>query len=79
MPFMKPLFQNLKSIQLELESLDRDLIDVDGKQLKPSQCYHFEVDPLHLLFNTNCPSRLREKINAIVTRYIPEYEAGLQR
>jgi len=53
----------------ELEALDQDLIDVGGKSLKPSQCYHVGVDPTHVLFNSNCPESLKEKINAIMTRY----------
>jgi len=53
----------------ELEALDKETIEVDGKQLKPSQCYHIGVDPTHILFNTNCPSGLRDKINEILERY----------
>ena len=53
----------------ELESLDREPVTVDGKQLKPSQCYHVGLDPTHVLFNANCPDTLREKVNSILKRY----------
>ena len=60
----------------ELKALDSELVPVDGSLLKPSQCYHFETDPVHLLFNTNCPDDLRQKINAIVQKHIPENESS---
>jgi hypothetical protein len=69
---------HLQAIQQELASLDNDLIEINGQQLRASQCYHFETDPLHLLFNTNCPAQLREKLNGIVAKYIPGYESSLQ-
>lgn len=53
----------------ELAALDHELVEIDGKQLKPSQCYHVEVDPVHILFNENCPPSVKEKVNAILTRY----------
>jgi hypothetical protein len=58
-------------VKAELNELDRELVDVDGKQLKPSQCYHFDVSPLHVLFNTNCPDSLKQKVQAILSKYIP--------
>lgn len=53
----------------ELEALDNELVEVDGKKLKPSQCYHLELDPMHILFNSNCPESLKEKINSILKRF----------
>jgi hypothetical protein len=58
-----------EQFQEELEALDRETIEVDGKQLKPSQCYHIGIDPTHILFNTNCPATLKDRINAILERY----------
>jgi hypothetical protein len=58
-----------EQFQQELEALDKDTIEVDGKQLKPSQCYHIGIDPTHILFNTNCPATLKDRINAILERY----------
>ena len=69
---------HLQAIQQELASLDNNLIEINRQQLKVSQCYHFETDPLHLLFNTNCPGQLRQKLNGIVAKYIPGYEGSLQ-
>ena len=53
----------------ELEALDEQPVLVDGKTLRPSQCYHLGVDPTHILFNTNCPETLREKLNGILAKY----------
>jgi len=58
-------------VKAELSELDRDPVEVDGMQLKPSQCYHFDVSPLHVLFNTNCPDSLKQKVQAILSKYIP--------
>jgi hypothetical protein len=56
-------------VQAELNELDRAIIDVDGMKLKPSQCYRFSLDPVHILFNTNCPDALKEKIRMILSKY----------
>jgi hypothetical protein len=53
----------------ELAELDRETIIVDGKTLKPSQCYHVGTDPTHVLFNTNCPDELREKVSRVLAKY----------
>lgn len=66
----------MDKLKAELVRLDDEMVDIDGKKLKPSQCYHFDTDPVHILFNTNCPQNLREKVTAIVTKYIPSYESG---
>ena len=62
----------IDQLYAELQSLDHSFVDVEGKQLKPSQCYRFETDPAHLMFNTNCPESLKEKIEEILARYIHE-------
>ncbi|MEO5592907.1 MAG: hypothetical protein ABIR15_10615 [Chitinophagaceae bacterium] len=56
-------------IQQELNQLEEKLILLEGKLIKPSQCYHFSQDPLHILYNTNCPEDLMEKIEAIIVKY----------
>ena len=66
----------LEKVKMELGELDRHLVEIDGKQLKPSQCYRFEADPAHILFNTNCPEGLRQKIQSILSKYIPADENG---
>jgi len=57
-------------IQQELMELENEQVEAEGIFLKPSQCYHFETDPPHVLFNTNCPSSLKEKIQSILSKYI---------
>lgn len=57
-------------IKEELMELEKEQVDANGVQLKPSQCYHFETDPPHVLFNTNCPPSLKEKIQSILSKYL---------
>ena len=61
----------IERLQYELGELDRELIHVEGKMLKPSQCFRVGLDPLHVLFNTNCPDTLKEKIQSILSKHIP--------
>ena len=58
----------------ELRSLDNETITLDGTSIKPSQCYHWEAEPAHLLYNTNCPADLKQKLQAIISKYIPTDE-----
>jgi hypothetical protein len=67
----------LTQLQAELDALDNDPIEVDGQQMKASQCYHLDVSPAHVLFNTNCPDTLKEKINRILAKYV-NHESGAQ-
>jgi hypothetical protein len=67
--------KNVETLVNELKELDKDLVEVDGNRLKPSQCYHFETDPAHMLFNLNCPEALKEKIQGLLSKYLPEYES----
>jgi hypothetical protein len=64
----------IDSIKAELQGLDNSMISVDGLQLKPSQCYRIELDPVHVLFNTNCPDDLKAKVESILSKYIPGAE-----
>lgn len=68
--------KKLENLVSELNELDKEMVTIDGVALKPSQCYHFGTDPVHLLFNINCPERLKEKVNAIIAKHLPEYESG---
>ena len=60
----------------ELIALDRETIEIDGVMLKPSQCYRFEMNPPHVLFNTNCPDGLKQKLQSILSKYSPNAEGG---
>jgi len=51
----------LEKVKAELGELDRHLVEIGGKKIKPSQCYRFEADPAHILFNTNCPEDLKQR------------------
>jgi len=57
-------------IHEELMELEKEQVEADGIQLKPSQCYHFETNPPHVLFNTNCPPSLKEKIQSILSKHL---------
>lgn len=58
-----------REIRQALLALDADLVEVEGKRMKPSHCYHVELDPPHVLFNTNCPDELKEKVTQILSKY----------
>ena len=59
----------VRKLKDELGELEREFVDIDGRLLKPSQCYRFHVDPVHVLFNTNCPDSLKKRINTIIAKY----------
>ncbi len=58
-----------EKVKAELNELDRYHIEIDGIRMKPSQCYRFNADPVHVLFNTNCPEGLKKQIQSIVSKY----------
>ena len=74
-PHDTSLIQRLK---VELGELERDMINIDGKMMKPSQCYHLDLDPVHVLFNTNCPDTLRDKIQTILSKHLKPGETGAE-
>jgi hypothetical protein len=59
----------LDKVKVELGELDLHFVEIDGIKLKPSQCYRFEADPAHILFNTNCPEDLKQQIQSIFSKY----------
>lgn len=61
----------------DLVLLDNDSVEVGELRLKPSQCYYFGINPKHVLFNTNCPEQLKEKINAIIEKHAPGQQLSL--
>ena len=64
----------IEKLRAELDNLDREPVTIDGKTLKPSQCYRFDLDPVHVLFNTNCPDDLKVRIVGILSKYLEEDE-----
>ena len=71
--------EDIVKLENELKLLDDEPVLIEGSLLKPSQCYHFETDPVHILFNTNCPDTLKERLKAIVNRHFPGYESSTQQ
>ena len=62
--------QTASQIKEVLNALEREWVEIDGIRLKPSQCYHFEMDPPHVLFNTNCPDALEKAgVESILSQY----------
>lgn len=57
------------SIAEELEKLDEHLILLEGRQVKPSQCFRLSGNPPQVLYNTNCPEDLKVKVEKILARY----------
>ncbi len=68
---------NTAKLVNELNDLDRQLILVKGRMMKPSQCFRYETDPLHYMFNTNCPDELKQQVESIFKKYFPSHDNGL--
>jgi hypothetical protein len=73
-----PSKANLNKLLNELEELNDEVVEVDGRMLKARQCYRYEISPPHVLFNTDCPEALKQKISSILTKYIPADESSSQ-
>ncbi|MES1215701.1 MAG: hypothetical protein ABUT20_09295 [Bacteroidota bacterium] len=56
-------------LRQELMELDKSYVEAGGINLKPSQCYRITGSSLNVMFNTNCPDDLKEKINSIIAKY----------
>ncbi|MDB5211976.1 MAG: hypothetical protein JWQ30_2803 [Sediminibacterium sp.] len=56
-------------LQEELDIIENASVEVNGIELKPSQCYFIQTDPPHILFNENCPGSLKERIEELLRRY----------
>jgi len=67
----------LQLIKHDLDKLNEAAIIVDGKYIKPGGCYYFGTDPLHVLYNTNCPGIIKTEIEKIITTHIPDVEDGI--
>ena len=53
----------------ELEDLDKEYVEIEGKKLKPSQCFRITNNSLRVIYNTNCPDSLKEKVESILIKY----------
>jgi len=56
-------------IQQALNELEHEPVLLNGKLVRPSQCYRFSTNPPYVLYNTNCPEHLMERIEAILLKY----------
>lgn len=59
----------ISDLQAELNDLNNTFVEVDGRQLKAGDCYYFGTNPVHLLYNTNCPDTLKIIIEKIIAKY----------
>jgi hypothetical protein len=59
----------LDKIKDELNALNDVWKDAD-------QCYHFETNPPHVLFNLNCPDELQARVRNILSRYTNIHESN---
>jgi hypothetical protein len=57
----------------DLDLLNKEWRDIEGSPLSANQCYHFETDPPHFLFNLNCPDNLRLELNDLLFKHFPKY------
>lgn len=71
--------QNAALIQQALTELEEQPVLLGGKLVKPSQCYRFSATPPHVLYNTNCPDELMEKIETILSKYKNTHEGLTQK
>ena len=68
MPLPKQTIDQIKS---ELDALNNSWQDAD-------KCFHFETDPPHVLFNTNCPDALQTRVRSILAKYTEVNESHSQ-
>jgi len=69
---MDLLKRRLDALRDDLDLLNKEWRDIEGSSLSASQCYHFETDPPHFLFNENCPEALRQLLNNLLLKHFPE-------
>jgi hypothetical protein len=74
---MDYLKQRIDQLRGDLDDINREWRDIENSELSASQCYHFESDPPHFLFNTNCPDDLRKKLSGLLNKYFPKSESRL--
>jgi hypothetical protein len=74
---MDLLKRPLDSLRDDLDLLNKEWRDIKGSLLSANQCYHFESDPPHFLYNMNCPDTLRQQLNNLLLKHFPEHENSL--
>ena len=61
-----------------LDQIHQDLNALNEEWKGAKQCYHFETDPPHVLFNLNCPEELQTRVRNILAMYTPLHESHSQ-
>jgi hypothetical protein len=67
----------IDSLRDDLDLLNKEWRHIEGTPLSATQCYHFETDPPHFLFNLNCPDNLRQELNDLLLKHFPEHVKSL--
>jgi hypothetical protein len=70
---MDLLKRPIESLRDDLDLLNKEWRDIKSSPLSANQCYYFETDPPHFLFNLNCPDNLRLELESLLLKYFPEY------
>jgi len=65
-----------RAIKQAMDELGRQTVLADGTPIEACQCYYFSLNPLHVLFNDNCPEVLKENIRSIFRYYEIELPLG---
>ena len=63
--------ETLTSIPQELAQLEQSLVMLGGKLVKPSDCYRLSGNPPRVIYNTNCPDYVKDKVEIILSKYQP--------
>jgi hypothetical protein len=71
---MDLLKRPLDNLRDDLDRLNKEWRDLEGSPLSASQCYHFESDPPHFLFNLNCPDSLRQELHGLLLKHFPDHK-----
>jgi hypothetical protein len=68
---MKQLLSPLIIAKLneELGELDKEMIQVNGRWVHPSNCYRVSENLPQILFNTDCPDELKKRVQDILNKY----------
>ena len=74
---MDLLKRPIDGLRDDLDLLNKDWRNIEGSPLSANQCYHFETDPPHFLFNLNCPDNLRQELNDLLLKHFPEHVKSL--
>ncbi len=65
---MVPDIMKYAAIKQAMDELDNGNVVVNGMELAACKCYHYSLNPVHVLFNDNCPESLKQRIKEIFER-----------